>query len=71
MEGDLNQVTSRTMYIFLFGVPICLIFSLFFYFLASLSSGAVDLDRDSGSQPEINGDLFQDRSKIADTLAKV
>ena len=59
------------MYIFLFGVPICLILSLLFYFLASLSSGAVDLDRGSGGSPEINGDIFQDRSKIADTLNKL
>ena len=46
-EANMSQVTSRTLYIFLFGVPVCLVLSMLFYFLASLASGDVELGKDS------------------------
>lgn len=39
-EGAYGPVTSRTMYIFLIGIPVCLLFSLLFYGLGSAMTGS-------------------------------
>lgn len=61
------------MYIFLVGIPVCLIISLVFHFLSLLAGGHIDTSGERTSQG-LNGEggeLFQNTGKIANTFDKI
>lgn len=56
---------------FLLGVPVCLILSFVFFFLSSMISNDIDINEGTNTRTVLTGDLYQDTSKIANTIDKV